>query len=77
MERYPGHASHIEITQSIWDYAPTNAEDEKRQRDAIFNIAKRLRERLLVVDPDHEYIETVRKWGDREGGYKFNKQNLG
>ncbi len=76
MERYPGHASHIEITHSIWDYAPTNAEDEKRQRDAIFNIAKRLRERMLVVDPDHEYIETVRKWGDREGGYKFNKQNL-
>lgn len=74
MERYPGHATHAELTEMLWEYAPNNAEDEKRARDAIFNIAKRLRERLLVVDPDHEYIETMRKWGEREGGYKFNKQ---
>jgi DNA-binding winged helix-turn-helix (wHTH) protein len=74
MERYPGHATHAELTELLWEYAPSNADDEKRARDAIFNIAKRLRERLLVADPDHEYIETMRKWGDREGGYKFNKQ---
>jgi hypothetical protein len=74
MERYPSHATHVELAETIWEYAPDNPDDEKRLRDAIFNIAKRLRERLLVVDPDHEYIETVRKWGDREGGYKFNKQ---
>jgi DNA-binding winged helix-turn-helix (wHTH) protein len=73
MERYPGHATHAELTEMLWEYAPNNPDDEKRARDAIFNIAKRLRERLLVVDPDHEYIETMRKWGDREGGYKFNK----
>ena len=73
MERYPNHATHVELTETIWEYAPDNPDDEKRSRDAIFNIAKRLRERLLVVDPDHEYIETVRKWGEREGGYKFNK----
>lgn len=73
MERYPGHATHAELAETIWEYAPDNPDDEKRSRDAIFNIAKRLRERLLVVDPNYEYIETVRKWGDREGGYKFNK----
>ncbi len=73
MERYPSHTTHAELTETIWEYAPDNPDDEKRSRDAIFNIAKRLRERLLVVDPDYEYIETVRKWGDREGGYKFNK----
>ena len=73
MERYPGHTTHAELAETIWEYAPDNPDDEKRSRDAIFNIAKRLRERLLVVDPDHEYIETVRKWGEREGGYKFNK----
>jgi DNA-binding winged helix-turn-helix (wHTH) protein len=73
MERYPNHATHAELTETIWEYSTDNPDDEKRARDAIFNIAKRLRERLLVVDPNYEYIETVRKWGDREGGYKFNK----
>lgn len=73
MESYPSHATHAEIAETIWEYTSDDPDDEKRARDAIFNIAKRLRERLLVVDPDHEYIETVRKWGDREGGYKFNK----
>jgi len=43
-------------------------------RDSLFNIVKRLRERLEMLDPEHECIETVRKWGDREGGYRFNKQ---
>lgn len=74
MERYPEHATHAELTQAIWEYASDDPDDEKRSRDALFNIAKRLRERLLIADPDHEYIETVRKWGEREGGYKFNKQ---
>lgn len=73
MEGYPDPVSHAELTQAIWEYASNDAEDEKRARDALFNIAKRLRERLQIVDPDYEYIETVRKWGDREGGYKFNK----
>ena len=73
MERYPDHVSHVDLTQAIWEYVSNDPEDEKRSRDALFNIAKRLRERLQIVDPDYEYIETVRKWGEREGGYKFNK----
>ena len=73
MERYPEHATHAELSQAIWEYASDDADDEKRARDALFNIAKRLRERLQIADPDYEYIETVRKWGEREGGYKFNK----
>ncbi len=73
LEGYPDHVSHADLGQAIWEYASNDADDEKRTRDALFNIAKRLRERLLIVDPDYEYIETVRKWGDREGGYKFNK----
>ncbi len=73
MAGYPDHVTHADLTQAIWEYASNDAEDEKRSRDAIFNIAKRLRERLQIVDPDYEYIETVRKWGDREGGYKFHK----
>ncbi|MEZ4861396.1 MAG: FHA domain-containing protein [Caldilineaceae bacterium] len=74
MEKYPDPVSHTDIAQAIWEYVPDNPDDDKRSRDAIFNIAKRLRERLQMVDPDYEYIETVRKWGDRDGGYKFNKQ---
>lgn len=74
MDKYPGHASHIEITESVWGFVPNNPDDDKRARDAIFNIVKRLRERLQAVDPDYEYIETVRKWGDKEGGYRFHKQ---
>jgi len=74
MEQYPDHATHAALSQAIWDYASDDPADEKRSRDALFNIAKRLRERLQMADPDHEYIETVRKWGEREGGYKFNKQ---
>lgn len=73
MDRYPEHASHREITYEIWGWEPDNASDEKRVRDALFNVVKRLRERLENLDPDHEYIETVRKWGEREGGYKFVK----
>jgi pSer/pThr/pTyr-binding forkhead associated (FHA) protein len=73
MEGYPDHVTHADLGQAIWEYTSNDADDEKRARDALFNIAKRLRERLQIVDPDYEYIETVRKWGDREGGYKFNK----
>lgn len=73
MDAYPAHVSHNDLTHRVWGWRPDNADDEKRSRDALFNIVKRLRERLGVVDPDSEYIETVRKWGDREGGYKFNK----
>ena len=61
------------LTQALWDYNTDDPDDEKRSRDALFNIAKRLRDRLQIVDPDYEYVETVRKWGNREGGYKFNK----
>lgn len=74
MEKYPEHVTHRDLTYNIWGWEPDNEEDEKRSRDALFNIVKRLRERLLEVDADYEYIETVRKWGNREGGYKFNKQ---
>lgn len=73
MENYPEHVTHADLGQTIWEYTSDDPDDEKRTRDALFNIAKRLRERLQIVDPDYEYIETVRKWGDREGGYKFNK----
>lgn len=73
MESYPDHVTHAVLGQAIWEYVPNDPDDEKRTRDALFNIAKRLRERLQIVDPDYEYIETVRKWGSREGGYKFNK----
>ncbi len=73
MGNYPDYASHKEITLSIWGWEPDNPDDEKRIRDALFNIVKRLRERLEQLDSDYEYIETVRKWGEREGGYKFNK----
>lgn len=73
MESYPDHVTHADLGQTIWEYSSNDADDEKRARDALFNIAKRLRERLQIVDPDYEYIETVRKWGDREGGYKFIK----
>lgn len=73
MESYPNHTTHAQLSQAIWEYTSDDADDEKRARDALFNIAKRLRERLQIVDPDYEYIETVRKWGEREGGYKFNK----
>ena len=73
MENYPEHVTHADLGQAIWEYTSDDPDDEKRARDALFNIAKRLRERLQIVDPDYEYIETIRKWGDREGGYKFNK----
>lgn len=73
MEGYPNHVTHNDLTQRIWGWRPDNADDEKRSRDALFNIVKRLRERLEVVDPECNYIETVRKWGSREGGYKFAK----
>lgn len=73
MEAYPNHVTHNDLTQRIWGWRPDNADDEKRSRDALFNIVKRLRERLEVVDPNSNYIETVRKWGSREGGYKFDK----
>ncbi|MCB0081906.1 MAG: FHA domain-containing protein [Caldilineaceae bacterium] len=73
MENYPNHVTHGMLTQALWDYNTDDPDDEKRSRDALFNIAKRLRDRLQIVDPDYEYVETVRKWGNREGGYKFNK----
>lgn len=73
MAKYPDHASHNELAQAIWGWQAETAEDDKRARDALFNIVKRLRERLVDLDMDHEYIETIRKWGDRAGGYKFNK----
>jgi DNA-binding winged helix-turn-helix (wHTH) protein len=74
MEAFPEPVSHRDLAYAIWGWEPDNPEDDKRVRDALFNIVKRLRERLEVLDPNHEYIETVRKWGDREGGYRFNKQ---
>ncbi|RIK38698.1 MAG: hypothetical protein DCC55_20290 [Chloroflexi bacterium] len=74
MEAYPDPVSHRDLAYTIWGWEPDNADDDKRVRDALFNIVKRLRERLQVIDPDHEYVETVRKWGEREGGYKFTKQ---
>jgi DNA-binding winged helix-turn-helix (wHTH) protein len=74
MDAYPETVSHRDLAFAIWGWEPTNADDDKRVRDALFNIVKRLRERLEMLDPDHEYIETLRKWGDREGGYRFNKQ---
>jgi DNA-binding winged helix-turn-helix (wHTH) protein len=74
MDFYPEPVSHRDLAYAIWGWEPTNADDDKRVRDALFNIVKRLRERLELLDPDHEYIETVRKWGEREGGYRFNKQ---
>lgn len=73
MEKYPEHVSHRDLTYKIWGWEPDNVDDEKRSRDALFNIVKRLRERLFALDMDYEYIETVRKRGDRDGGYKFNK----
>ncbi len=74
MDGYPNPVSHRDLAFTIWGWEPDNVDDEKRVRDALFNIVKRLRERLELLDPTHEYIETVRKWGDREGGYRFNKQ---
>jgi DNA-binding winged helix-turn-helix (wHTH) protein len=74
MEAYPDPVSHRDLAYAIWGWEPDNADDDKRVRDALFNIVKRLRERLEVLDVEHEYIETVRKWGEREGGYRFNKQ---
>lgn len=74
MEAFPEPVSHRDLAYAIWGWEPDNPEDDKRVRDALFNIVKRLRERLELLDPDHEYIETVRKWGEREGGYRFNKQ---
>jgi DNA-binding winged helix-turn-helix (wHTH) protein len=74
MEAYPDPVSHRDLAYAIWGWEADNADDEKRVRDALFNIVKRLRERLEILDPDHEYIETVRKWGEREGGYRFTKQ---
>ena len=74
MEAFPEPVSHRDLAFAIWGWEPDNPEDDKRVRDALFNIVKRLRERLELIDADHEYIETVRKWGDREGGYRFNKQ---
>jgi DNA-binding winged helix-turn-helix (wHTH) protein len=74
MEAYPDPVSHRDLAYAIWGWEADNPDDEKRVRDALFNIVKRLRERLEILDPDHEYIETVRKWGEREGGYRFTKQ---
>jgi DNA-binding winged helix-turn-helix (wHTH) protein len=74
MEAFPEPVSHRDLAYAIWGWEPDNPDDDKRVRDALFNIVKRLRERLEIIDPNHEYIETVRKWGDREGGYRFNKQ---
>jgi len=74
MDAYPNPVSHRDLAFTIWGWEPDNADDEKRVRDALFNIVKRLRERLEILDVEHEYIETVRKWGDRTGGYRFNKQ---
>jgi DNA-binding response OmpR family regulator len=74
MEAYPEPVAHRDLAYAIWGWEPDNPDDDKRVRDALFNIVKRLRERLALLDPDHEYIETVRKWGEREGGYRFNKQ---
>lgn len=74
MGAYPDPVAHRDLAYAIWGWEPDNVDDEKRVRDALFNIVKRLRERLEQIDPEHEYIETVRKWGDREGGYRFNKQ---
>ena len=74
MEAYPEPVSHRDLCFAIWGWEPDSVEDEKRVRDALFNIVKRLRERMEMIDPNHEYIETVRKWGDREGGYRFNQQ---
>lgn len=74
MDHYPEPVAHRDLAFTIWGWEPDNADDEKRVRDSLFNIVKRLRERLEMLDPEHEYIETVRKWGDREGGYRFNKQ---
>lgn len=73
MAKYPKHATHNELADAIWGWQADSADDDKRIRDALFNIVKRLRERLQEVDIEHEYIETVRKWGERMGGYKFNK----
>lgn len=73
MAKYPEHAAHNDLAHAIWGWQAETAEDDKRARDALFNIVKRLRERLSDLDMNHEYIETVRKWGDRTGGYKFNK----
>ena len=74
MEAYPDPVSHRDLCFAVWGWEPDTVEDDKRVRDALFNIVKRLRERLEMIDPNHEYIETVRKWGDREGGYRFNQQ---
>lgn len=74
MEGYPEPVSHRDLCFAIWGWEPDSVEDEKRVRDALFNIVKRLRERLEMIDPNHEYIETVRKWGEREGGYRFHQQ---
>lgn len=73
MTKYPEHATHNELADAIWGWQADSLEDDKRVRDALFNIVKRLRERLHEVDTEHEYIETVRKWGSRMGGYKFHK----
>ncbi len=73
MESYPDHVTHGELASQLWGWRPENADDDKRARDALFNVVKRLRERLAQIDMEHEYIETVRKWGERQGGYKFNK----
>lgn len=50
-----------EIVQAVWP----NALEEGVSEQAIDALARRLRERLSELDPDHQYIVTVRGHGFR------------
>ena len=42
MDAYPEPVSHRDLAFTIWGWEPDNPDDEKRVRDALFNIVKRL-----------------------------------
>lgn len=58
----PGRVySRAEVIASVWqDAAPEGVSD-----DALDALVRRLRQRLAEVDPDHEYVFTVRGYGFR------------
>jgi DNA-binding response OmpR family regulator len=58
----PGRVySRQEVVAAVWpDVDPEGVSD-----DAIDALVRRLRQRLAEVDPDHEYIVTVRGYGFR------------
>jgi DNA-binding response OmpR family regulator len=58
----PGRVySRQEIITAVWP----DAEPEGVSNDAIDALVRRLRQRLAELDPDHEYVITVRGYGFR------------